>query len=184
MYKQIKASFLNSLFILLALAFVVWACCKAYSGIAVYAEAQHWEQCEAQVFESRMTNDANTPRMEVWYQYCWEGEKYISNHVEPSGAGRISQQDTPASVKARFPEGAQVPVFVNPSNPHESLLYRGFSLGLTMNVVLVSLLAICLPLLFWVLYDLYAMEKSLSPELKKAMAECLGSISSPAKEVG
>ena len=169
---------------MLALTFIAWACWKACDGVAVYVGAQHWEQCEAHVIESRIKNDRNTSRAEVWYKYSWEGEQFVSSHVEPSGAGRISWNDTAVSIEARFPEGGQVPVFVNPNKPNESLLYRGFSLGLMMSVGLVSLFAICLPLLFWVLYDLYAMERSLTPELREALAECFGALGSPAKEAG
>lgn len=103
------------------------------SSLPQYQDAKSWVESEAVIthasIESRGTRGARHPR--IRYRYQFNGQSFEAKRVDLSGNDRVYARDvSPHHVTNRYPVGKVVPVFVDPSNPKTSTLYRGISFGM------------------------------------------------------
>lgn len=92
-----------------------------------YFDAKAWEETSATVVWSQVRthdgDDGATYSADIFYKYKHGGRVYKSNNVGLMGgssSGRSGKQDK----VNEYPRGKQITCFVNPDNPHDSLLER------------------------------------------------------------
>ena len=92
-----------------------------------YFAAQAWEETKATVVWSQVRthdgDDGDTYSADIFYKYNYAGRVYRSNNVGLMGgssSGRGGKQDKVND----HPRGKQITCYVNPDNPHDTLLER------------------------------------------------------------
>ncbi len=107
--------------------------------------ARGWQETPCRILSSEVrshsSDDGTTYSIEVLYQYEASGSTFRSNRYDFLG-GSSSGYDAKARVVGELPVGSTSVCYVNPSDPHEAVLARGFR-----AIYLVGLL----PLLFLVI---------------------------------
>lgn len=92
-----------------------------------YFEAQSWEEKTATVVWSQVRthrgDDNDTYSADIFYKYKHSGRLYKSNSVGLMGGGSSGRSGKQDKVNDH-PRGKQITCFVNPDNPHDSLLER------------------------------------------------------------
>jgi hypothetical protein len=106
---------------------------------ALRAAARNWPAVEGRITASALQDvtrhesslAVRAQRAVVWYEYFVGGRRYSNNVVDiadlilsegrPAGSG---SSESPRVLAERYPEGAVVPVYVDPADPHRSCLER------------------------------------------------------------
>lgn len=104
-------------------------------------DALHWPQVAGEITRSevRMSRSYNpedntTYHALIDYVYVVEGKRYEGDKLRPQ-FGATGRKTSAEDNAARYPEGAQVLVHVNPDDPTEAYL----EVGLTAGSILISL---------------------------------------------
>ncbi|HEY7368599.1 MAG TPA: DUF3592 domain-containing protein [Thermoanaerobaculia bacterium] len=117
----------------LGLFFVVGAAVFYFAffrpGLKVFA-SRSWPQVPARVISSEVGShtgdDSTTYSVDVLYEYEFGGRTFRSKRYEFLG-GSSSGYDGKAAIVARYPAGSTTVCFVNPEDPTEAVLHRGFT---------------------------------------------------------
>lgn len=102
------------------------------SGLPLYNwyGAQDWPAVPCTVVSSEVrthsSSDGTTYSIAIHYAYTWEGRQYESDQYNFFG-GSSSGYNSKQAVVDAYPAGATRECFVNPENPGEAVLARGFS---------------------------------------------------------
>jgi hypothetical protein len=101
---------------MIALAFGAWT---SFRGVATTS----WAQATGTVVTSRVTAVADGPdRADVVYRYAVNGRSYDGERI---GYGRFTTEAGARAFVAAHPEGSEVVVFYDGSNPASAVLERG-----------------------------------------------------------
>lgn len=104
--------------------------------------ARSWTEASCTVLESRVAessdSDGTTYKPDILYSYSMGGIAYQSRRYEFLDA-YSSGYDGKAEIVARYPPGSRTVCYVDPDDPNEAVLTRGFSPGYLFGL---------LPLLF------------------------------------
>ncbi|HEY7863544.1 MAG TPA: DUF3592 domain-containing protein, partial [Thermoanaerobaculia bacterium] len=99
------------------------------AGVKVYA-ARSWPQVSARVISSEVgshrSDDSTTYSIDILYEYEVRGRTFRSKRYEFLG-GSSSGYEGKAEVVARYPAGSETTCYVNPEDPTEAVLHRGFT---------------------------------------------------------
>jgi hypothetical protein len=101
--------------------------------------ARNWPATPCQVVSSdvqrhRGSKGGTTYRVDVLYSYEVNGREFRSNRYAFMG-GSSSGYKGKAAIVARYPAGAKAVCFVNPSDPTEAVLERGFTADLWFGLI-------------------------------------------------
>ncbi|MDH3981988.1 MAG: DUF3592 domain-containing protein, partial [Kiritimatiellaceae bacterium] len=114
-------------------------------------DAQTWNSVPATVVSSKVkshdSDDGTTYSVYIAYRYEVNGEEFLGDQYTFMG-GSSSGRDAKAEVVRQYPKGHNFEVFVNPTNPDESVIKRDYSLsllfGLTPLIFMAAGLAVLL----------------------------------------
>lgn len=114
--------------------FLIAGCAVLYFAILGpvrdFASSSSWQETTCTVLSSRVgehsDSDGTTYSVDVVYTYSFGGRGYQSDRFGFL-KGSSSGYDGKAETVARYPAGARVPCWVNPSNPEKVVLNRGLS---------------------------------------------------------
>ncbi len=108
-------------------------------------EARSWEpvpcEIESSHVQSHQGDDSTTYSIEVLYRYRVDGQEHSSNRYKFM-SGSSSGYEGKAAKVAEIPPGTVTQCYVNPEDPFDVVLYRGFSLDFLFGLI---------PLLFGVI---------------------------------
>ncbi len=94
------------------------------------AEARFWTPVPCEIIssgvESHAGDDSTTYSVEALYRYRFAGQDYTSNRYQFMG-GSSSGYEGKAEAAARIPAGSQTECYVDPDDPFEAVIHRGFS---------------------------------------------------------
>lgn len=98
------------------------------------AEAvKSWSQTTGHILQSyvgrRSSNHSSAYYAEILYEYVVDGRRYQSTQVRPGIEIGFGARSIPQQMVDRFPVGATVPVFFDPTNPTQSVLEQTPSSG-------------------------------------------------------
>jgi hypothetical protein len=93
-------------------------------------EARHWRELPCVVDSSQVVvhsgDDGSTYSVEVVYRYFYDGREYTSNRYDFS-VGSTGARKGKEAIVARHPAGTETRCFVNPDQPTEAVLHRGWA---------------------------------------------------------
>jgi hypothetical protein len=108
-------------------------------------EARSWQPTTCEIVSSGVRthsgDDGSTYSVEALYRYEIDGREYTSNRYQFMG-GSSSGYDGKAEAVAKIPAGNQAECFVNPDDPFEAVIDRGFGVDFLFGLI---------PLLFGVI---------------------------------
>jgi hypothetical protein len=120
--------------------------------VSLAIQAQKWSETPCRIEESKLTRayrkgtgGRGSPRLHLVYSYNVGGKDYLSKRYAIMD-GFLTGEFGINSVLKRHPVGTETRCYVNPENPSESLLHRGFRMFMLLPVV---------PLLFFLLGVLF-----------------------------
>jgi len=114
-----------SVFLLAGLGFMMIFAIPAWRSVA----ALSWTEHDCEVLSSYVrshSGDSTTYSIEVSYQYEVGGIKYVSDRYGFVG-GSSSGQSSKQKVVDRMPDGAIISCYVDPEDPEEAVIHRGWS---------------------------------------------------------
>lgn len=95
--------------------------------------ARAWTETPCKIVSSEVRthsgDDGSTYSVNILYTYAVNGKEYTANRYHFMG-GSSSGRAGKAAVVARFPAGAQAVCYVNPGDPTDAVLERGFTADL------------------------------------------------------
>ena len=98
--------------------------------LADMLSARSWPAAQAKVVQSRVLthsgDDGSTYSVDVLYEYEFDGRPYRSNRYRFFG-GSSSGYEAKRALAARLPPGAALTCYVNPRDPTEAVVERGFT---------------------------------------------------------
>ena len=101
-------------------------------------EARSWIPTPCVVISSEVRrhsdSDGSTYSINISYRYTFKGTEHQSNRYHFVG-GSSSGYDGKAAVVGRFPAGASATCYVNPNNPTDAVLERGFTPDLWFGLI-------------------------------------------------
>jgi hypothetical protein len=101
-------------------------------------QAKNWRQIPCVVISSEVrshdSDDGTTYSVNILYAYEVNGKEYKSNRYQFM-AGSSSGYDRKATIVRRHPPGTKTVCFVNPDDPTEAVLERGFTKGLWFGLI-------------------------------------------------
>jgi hypothetical protein len=117
-------------FLLLFLGVGIWLIVRSIRERNKVDESQGWPTTLGQVIQNSVAESVATSddgvtsyHPEITYSYKVHGQDYESSRIM-IGAVPSGSQKSARDVTARFPPGASVTVYYNPSDPRESILER------------------------------------------------------------
>lgn len=115
-----------AVFLLAGLGFLMFFLVPAVKVV----KALSWEEVPCTILDSEVAShsdsDGTTYSVEVRYSYQVDWVEYTSNRYEFMG-GSSSGYEGKAEVVERYPPGSQATCWVDPEDPTEAVLYRGFT---------------------------------------------------------
>ncbi len=112
-------------FLLFGVGFSLFFVVPAFQNL----QARSWAPVECEILESRVesgSGDGDTYSVEVRYRYRWEGAEYESDRHDFLG-GASSGRSAKQEVVDGLPQGSTTTCWVDPEEPSEAVLYRGWS---------------------------------------------------------
>jgi len=108
-------------------------------------EARSWQPMTCEIISSGVrthsSDDGSTYSVEAVYRYEIDGREYVSNRYQFMG-GSSSGYDSKAEAVAKIPAGSRADCYVDPDDPFEAVIDRGFGLVFLFGLI---------PLLFGVI---------------------------------
>lgn len=96
-----------------------------------------WIETPCVILSSRVKthsgSESTTYSVAIDYRYTFNGQEYRSDRYNPV-PGSSSGYDGKKDIVNRYPKGSTQVCYVNPKNPQEALLQRGFSWGLLLGL--------------------------------------------------
>ena len=93
-------------------------------------QARNWPAVPCTIISSEVRtsrgNKGSTYSVNILYSYSFKGREYKSNDYAFIGASS-SGYDSKAAIVARFPPGSTTVCYINPSDPIQAVLVRGFT---------------------------------------------------------
>lgn len=115
-----------AVFLLAGLGFMLIFAIPGYRTI----RAQAWSRVDCEVLssgvQSHAGSDSTTYSIEVTYRYAVDGVEYTGDRYEFMGGSSSGYDGKKKKVDA-MPPGAIVPCYVDPGDPSQSVMYRGFN---------------------------------------------------------
>ncbi len=115
----------------------VWMAYSIVSNIAESTQMQNWAQVDAKLlragYETHSGDDSNTYEAYAEYTYGYGGQYYTNDRVAiAGGADNIGdyQTDIGRRLSAALGRGDNIPVYVNPDHPSESIIDSTLRWGL------------------------------------------------------
>lgn len=101
-------------------------------------DAQNWQAVPAVVESSKVRShsDDDGTTYSVYIAYCYEihGKKHYGDRYTFMG-GSSSGYDSKAEIVRQHPQGSEINVYVNPSDPSESVIRRDYSKSLLFGLI-------------------------------------------------
>ena len=101
-------------------------------------EARSWQPVPCEILSSGVVthsgDDSDTYSVEALYRYEIDGREHRSNRYRFMG-GSSGGYEAKAEAAARIPEGAEVTCWVDPEDPYEAVIERGFSTDYLFGLV-------------------------------------------------
>jgi hypothetical protein len=117
-------------FLLLFLGIGIWLIVRSIRERNKVDESQGWPTTLGQVLHNSVAesvatsdDDVTTYHPEITYSYKVNGQDYEGNRIM-IGAVPSGTQKSARDVTVRYPPGASVTVYYNPTNPREAILER------------------------------------------------------------
>jgi hypothetical protein len=92
-----------------------------------FVESQWWEEARCTVLSSEVrthqSDEGSTYSVDIRYRYRWNGDHYEGNRYNFT-FGSSSGYDGKAAIVEQYPEGAEVPCWVDADRPEKSVLRR------------------------------------------------------------
>ncbi len=108
-------------------------------------DAEKWAEVPCKIISARVSShtddDGTTYSVDILYEYKFDGRTYKSNRYDFIG-GSSSGRSGKAKVVNAYKKAKDPICYVNPSNPSEAVLKRGFHLGLLFALFPLPFLAI------------------------------------------
>lgn len=102
------------------------------------AEARAWTPVECEIVSSGVRtqsgDDGDTYSVEALYRYRVDGREYVSNRYQFMG-GSSSGYDRKAKAVERIPAGSVTSCYVDPEDPYEAVIDRGFGLDFLFGLI-------------------------------------------------
>jgi hypothetical protein len=100
--------------------------------------ARHWTPTPCTILSSEVrrhrSGDSTTYSVAILYAYQVDGREYRSDRAKFLGGSSSGRRAKEEFVR-RFPPGTQATCYVNPRDPAEAVLERGFTAGMWVGVV-------------------------------------------------
>ena len=154
-----QARGLRAVLIVFSLLLAVTACAAAASIWEIWRSAGYREVTGtitavgvSRVERNTVGKDRNRERtssgryLHVQYRYEVDGVAYEGNRLQ-AGTFGMTSGDSLKRFGAQFPEGKQVPVYVDPDDPRTAVLVRGWSSVATLLCVLCGAFAVVVMIL-------------------------------------
>ena len=113
--------------------------------IAKTIDARNWSETPCKIISARVKthkgDDSTTYSIDIFYEYQFRGEKYKSSRYGFIG-GSSSGHSAKAEVVNAYKKAKNPLCYVNPNNPSEAVLKRGFRLGLLLCLFPLPFLAV------------------------------------------
>ncbi len=87
-------------------------------------KSQHYIQIEATVLKSELIKNDGSLRINLRYEFNYQGETYRGSRFELNDTGRNFITDTFRDTVKNYPRGSLIPIWVNPENPKQSVYKR------------------------------------------------------------
>lgn len=101
-------------------------------------EARSWEPVSCTIVESRVQehsgDDGSTYSVAVAFTYSWGGSEHRSDRYKFMG-GSSSGYDSKAKIVAALPPGTRTTCWVNPEDPADAVVERGFTPDLLFGLI-------------------------------------------------
>lgn len=101
-------------------------------------EARSWEPVPCRILTSDVRthagDDGATYSIEVTYRYRYDGREYVSDRYQFMG-GSSSGYDRKARLVAEIPEGSRATCWVDPDDPFEAVLDRGWGVDFLFGLI-------------------------------------------------
>jgi len=115
-----------AIFLIAGLGFLMVFALPAWNVVA----SRSWTPVECEILSSSVGNhageDGTTYSIDVRYRYVFNGVEYSSDRYEFLG-GTSSGYEGKQAVVDEMPEGSSVTCYVDPDDPSEAVIYRGFT---------------------------------------------------------
>lgn len=119
--------FLFGIFLLMGSVFLYFFFIKPVAGII---QAKNWPEMECVVISSEVrshdSDDGTTYSVNILYAYEFDGKEHRSNRYGFMG-GSSSGHSGKAAIVRQHPRGKKTVCYVNPADPTEAVLQRGFT---------------------------------------------------------
>lgn len=129
-------------------------------------DARRWQQTPCTVVSSEVrshSGKSTTYSVNILYAYDVNGQQYRANRYHFLG-GSSSGYDGKAAVVRLYPPGAKKVCYVNPADPTDAVLERGFTLDMLWGLFPLPFMAIGAGGLVWTLRTRPGLGASLSPK--------------------
>lgn len=114
---------------------LVFAISFGTGGIAVFTseflnpylesrEARDWTSVDATVLKSEIKRNDDSTSINLAYRYSFQGSEYQGDRFELSDASRNFSTQTYKETAKDYPKGSQIPIWINPNNPEQSVFKR------------------------------------------------------------
>lgn len=101
-------------------------------------QARSWSAVPCEIVSSRVkshrSSDGTTYSVEITYRYEFAGRTYTSDRYKFMG-GSSSGRSGKAKVVARYPPGSQATCYVDPADPSEAVIERGYTADLLFGLI-------------------------------------------------
>lgn len=118
-------------------------------------DAESWETVPCKILSARVEShtgdDSNTYSVEIEYSYQYNGKPYPGDQYTFMG-GSSSGYKGKQKVVTQYKKANNPVCFVNPDNPAESVLKRGFHLGLLLALLPLPFAAVGFGGLYWIIF--------------------------------
>ena len=100
--------------------------------------ARNWPATPCTVLSSELethSGDGTTYSIEITYEYEYNGNRYTSDRYSFSSTGSSSGRKGKAKVVDAHPPGRETVCYVNPSDPQDAVLHRGFTADMWFGLI-------------------------------------------------
>lgn len=104
--------------------------------LSLFVQGPFWVETPCTIFSSKLRTERNfdapdTHLIDIKYDYTFNGQQYRGERYHfMREAGGDSTYDWKEAVIARFPPGLKTTCFVDPDDPSQSVIHRGFTLDM------------------------------------------------------
>jgi hypothetical protein len=92
--------------------------------LRISLEAKNWVSVAAVVLKSELEQSDESVSINLKYRYIFEGNEYQNDQFELSEGGRNFSTDTYYQTVKNYPRGSEIPIWVNPHKPEQSVYKR------------------------------------------------------------